>query len=581
MVAGGTQSRWALILAGGDGRRLRPLTRQIAGDDRPKQFCPVLGGETLLEQTRRRVAALAPSERVLVVVVRAHERFYAPLLADVPSRCVVIQPENRGTAPAILYGLLRLTAMTPVAPVALFPSDHYVSDDAAFIAHVEGATEAVRARPDLVVLLGITPDTAEVEYGWIELGDPITGLGLWTLYRVLDFWEKPAPVLGEALRARGCLWNSFVIVAYPSTLIALCRRALPSLVDEFLRIRPALTAPCESEHQTALRLPALTRLLPERFGDPAAKPRRPSCHGRRLVRLGGASASGRHARLPQCRASAARSRRPDVGVGCSVAAWPMAVGGIEYSCPAWLTRGVSPYQRKCEDERHGRHPTSYVPHGPRVRHDVPCIYSVLACPVRLDEVVPSIELLRHRLPVGALHERHVRHRVAVLQRGKDADDAIAFVLLHRFGGGRVERALGLGHRLALRLRRREVCVMRDRLCLGDLPGLVIDDHLGEVVTFHRVDGELQLAFLHLVLRRDRLAFLGARRQALLERRLDALQRLGQFRALLVVVRLRPTYRHREAPRHEKRHRGHRHLSHFLALPISHRWSCYVFCFNTV
>ena len=96
------------------------------------------------------------------------------------------------------------------------------------------------------MLLGITPDTAEVEYGWIELGDPITGLGLWTLYRVLDFWEKPAPVLGEALRARGCLWNSFVIVAYPSTLIALCRRALPSLVDEFLRIRPALTAPCES-----------------------------------------------------------------------------------------------------------------------------------------------------------------------------------------------------------------------------------------------------------------------------------------------------------------------------------------------
>src|SRR5436309_8423423 len=246
MVAGGTQSRWALILAGGDGRRLRPLTRQLVGDDRPKQFCPVLGRETLLEQTRRRVAGFAAHECVLVVVVHAHERFYAPLLADVPSRCIVIQPENRGTAPAILYGLLRLTAMTPVAPVALFPSDHYVSDDAAFIAHVEGATEAVRARPDLVVLLGITPDTAEVEYGWIELGDPITGLGLWTLYRVLDFWEKPAPVLGEALRARGCLWNSFVIVAYPSTLIALCRRALPWLVDEFLRIRPALTAPCES-----------------------------------------------------------------------------------------------------------------------------------------------------------------------------------------------------------------------------------------------------------------------------------------------------------------------------------------------
>src|SRR5213083_1397881 len=151
----------------------------------------------------------------------------------------------------------------------------------------------------------------------------------------------------------------------------------------------------------------------------------------------------------------------------------------------------------------------------------------------------------------------------------------------RLGGGRVERALGLGHRLALRLRRREVCVMRDRLRLGDLPGLVIDDHLGELVALHRVDRELQLVVLDFVLRGDRRAFFRTRLQALLERRLDALQRLGQFRALLVVVRLRPTYRHREAPRHEKRHRGHRHLSHFLALPISHRWSCYVFCFNTV
>jgi mannose-1-phosphate guanylyltransferase len=259
MMVWGTQSRSALILAGGDGRRLRPLTRQIVGDDRPKQFCPVLGGETLLEQTRRRVAKFAPADRVLIVVVGAHERFYAPLLTDVPPRCVVIQPENRGTAPAILYGLLRLTTMTPVGPVALFPSDHYVSNDAAFIAHVEAAAEAVRARPDLVVLLGITPDTAEVEYGWIELGDPLSDLGVWTLYRVLDFWEKPSPVLGEALRARGCLWNSFVIVAYPSTLIALCRQALPSVVDEFLRIRPALTASCErtSMRQLYAYLPSL------------------------------------------------------------------------------------------------------------------------------------------------------------------------------------------------------------------------------------------------------------------------------------------------------------------------------------
>lgn len=245
-VTSGTQSRWGLILAGGEGTRLRPLTRQLAGDDRPKQFCRVIGNETLLEQTRRRVGAFAPPGRVLVVVVRAHDRFYTPLLADAPSHCVVIQPENRGTAPAILYGLLRLTTMAPAAPVAILPSDHYVSNDAAFMAHVEGAAQAVLARSDLIVLLGVPPDTAEVEYGWIELGGPLGDSGRWTLYRLFDFWEKPSPALARTLQARGCLWNSFVVVAYPSTLIALFQRTLPSLVDDFLRVGPGLTSPPDS-----------------------------------------------------------------------------------------------------------------------------------------------------------------------------------------------------------------------------------------------------------------------------------------------------------------------------------------------
>lgn len=123
----------------------------------------------------------------------------------------MIQPENRGTAPAILLALLRVAALAPTGSVALFPSDHYVSDDRSFTTHVKAAFEALLARPDFVTLLGIAPDRPEVEYGWIELGGPVPGLS--QLQRVLRFWGKPSPALAETLFAQGCLWNSLVMVA--------------------------------------------------------------------------------------------------------------------------------------------------------------------------------------------------------------------------------------------------------------------------------------------------------------------------------------------------------------------------------
>lgn len=243
---------WALILAGGDGTRLRPLTRRIAGDERPKQFCPILGSETLLDRTRRRTALLIPPHRTLLSLTQSHERFYAPLLADVAPGSLVIQPANRGTAPAILYGLLHLALQAPGDPVAILPSDHFFSDDGAFMAHVGAAFEAVTARPDLVVLLGVAPDSPEVEYGWIEPADAIPPEGPRPLFRVRRFWEKPSPPLARTLLARGCLWNTFVMVGRVAAFLALVRSAVPGLVEAFLRLRPALGTVGEAEVVRAL-----------------------------------------------------------------------------------------------------------------------------------------------------------------------------------------------------------------------------------------------------------------------------------------------------------------------------------------
>jgi mannose-1-phosphate guanylyltransferase len=225
--------RLGVILAGGDGARLRSLTRMISGDDRPKQFCSILGQETLLEQTRRRVARAVPPDQTLFVVTEKHERFYKAQLADVQPERLIVQPKNQGTAPAILYSLLRLSRMSKNNVVAFFPSDHYFSDDKTFMTYVEKAFEAALARPDLIILLGTKPEGSEEEYGWLEPASPILTKNPGALYRVRRFWEKPNHMLARTLMERGCLWNSFVMVGRVSAFLGTIRRTVPDLYNAF------------------------------------------------------------------------------------------------------------------------------------------------------------------------------------------------------------------------------------------------------------------------------------------------------------------------------------------------------------
>ena len=237
--------RWAVILAGGEGARLRSLTQAIVGDERPKQFCQILGDETLLDQTRKRVALAVPPRRTLFVLTRTHERFYRSHLREVPPELLVVQPKNRGTAPAILYSLMRLSKLDPLSTVAFFPSDHYFSDDAGFMSYVDSAFDATHSGDDKVILLGIKPHGPETEYGWIEpLSSTVTSDALSWVRR---FWEKPTDEIARGLMDHGCLWNSFVMVGSVCAFLKMIRRALPDLWHSFESIEPVLNTAGESK----------------------------------------------------------------------------------------------------------------------------------------------------------------------------------------------------------------------------------------------------------------------------------------------------------------------------------------------
>ena len=243
---------WAVILAGGDGTRLQSMTRAISGDNRPKQFVPVIGRNTLLDQTRRRVALSIEPDNTLIVVTRKHRRFYKPLANKISPNLLVEQPFNKGTAPAIIYALLRIATKSPHATVALFPSDHFFADDEEFMSHIDVAVSAVQAQPETVMLLGITPTAPETEYGWIEPQPAILSSAEKSITRVRKFWEKPDLSLALSLKERGCLWNSFVMVGSVEALLRMTQSALPETYAAFAAITPKFET--TAEHNAALEL---------------------------------------------------------------------------------------------------------------------------------------------------------------------------------------------------------------------------------------------------------------------------------------------------------------------------------------
>jgi mannose-1-phosphate guanylyltransferase len=218
---------WALVLAAGEGSRLRSLTTPPSGPPVPKQFCSLHGGPSLLDEALCRAQCVAAEPRTCVVVAEQHRCWWQGALRALPAQNVVVQPSNRGTAIGILLPLLHILSRDPAARLVLLPSDHHVREEGVLTAALRGAVEQLEWRPRETLLLGLQPEEADPELGYILPGHS-DGRGALTLAR---FVEKPSQSRARELIGAGGLWNAFIVASSGLALLELFRKRIPGIVD--------------------------------------------------------------------------------------------------------------------------------------------------------------------------------------------------------------------------------------------------------------------------------------------------------------------------------------------------------------
>ena len=233
-----TEHTYAVIMAGGGGTRLWPLSRK----EKPKQLLPLLGKETLFQSTVARLEPLFPPERILVVTVAEQAREMKKQAPSIPEENYLIEPAPRGTASVVALAASVLRKRDPQAVMAIQTADHHIRNRDLFNYLIGTALDI--ADKDYLVTLGITPTFPSTGYGYIQQGKLLSDDYKYPVYTVKRFKEKPDEATAQQfLRSGDHSWNSGMFVWKADAILGEIEKQMPELFKVVSEISSAWDTP--------------------------------------------------------------------------------------------------------------------------------------------------------------------------------------------------------------------------------------------------------------------------------------------------------------------------------------------------
>ena len=231
------EHNYCVILAGGRGRRLWPVSRE----ERPKQFLDFFGsGRTLLQQTFDRFAKLLPLNHIYVNTNEIYAHLVREQLPELPAENVLSEPIYRNTAPSVAWAMYRIKRYDEEACIVVTPADQAVQNEEAFQRNILEGLTLVKEQ-DVFLTMGVRPTRPEPGYGYIQLGEQEAE----DIYRVQSFTEKPEREFARMFIESGeFYWNTGIFLASVPRL----RRCFDELLPPVLR---CLDSSCTIEQENA------------------------------------------------------------------------------------------------------------------------------------------------------------------------------------------------------------------------------------------------------------------------------------------------------------------------------------------